>query len=120
MDDYYAVDNNTLYVTTNDRGINFFTNGIVGYKIPRPNAIELGYHNGTITAIDMGTGKTKWAHKVDFRPLVSPLVTNGIVFSGYILFAEKPSIKYTITPFGIPKKNNSNASIKNWLNFGTG
>jgi hypothetical protein len=27
-----------------------------------------------------------------------------VVFSGYIPFAEKPCIKYTITPFGIPKK----------------
>lgn len=104
IDDYHAVDNNTLYVTSNGRGLNFFTNGIVGYKTPVANAIELGYHNGTITAIDMGTGKTKWEHKVDFPPLVSPLVTNGLVFSGYIPFAEKPSIKYTITPFGIPKK----------------
>ncbi|PWU81462.1 MAG: hypothetical protein DLM72_06865 [Candidatus Nitrosopolaris wilkensis] len=51
---------------------------MVGYKIPSTNAIELGYHNGTISAIDMGTGKTKWEHKVDFRPLASPLATNGI------------------------------------------
>jgi len=84
--------------------LNFFTNGIVGYKTPTTNAVELGYHNGTITAIDMGIGKTKWEHKVVFPPLVSPLVTNGLVFSGYIPFVEKPSIKYTTTPFGIPKK----------------
>ena len=41
---------------------------------------------------------------MEFPSLVSPLVTNGLVFSGYIPFAEKPCIKYTITPFGIPKK----------------
>ena len=104
IDNYHAVDNNTLYVTTNGRGLNFFTNGIVGYKTPTTNAVELGYHNGTITAIDAGTGKIKWEHKVGFPPLVSPLVTNGIVFSGYIPFMEKPSFKYTTTPFGIPKK----------------
>ena len=63
----------------------------------------------------MGTGKTKWAHKVDFRPLVSPLVTNGIVFSGYIPFAEKPSIKYTITPFGIPKKITATHQLRTGL-----
>ena len=70
----------------------------------------------SITAINIGTGKTKWEHKVEFPSLVSPLVTNGLVFSGYIPFAEKPCIKYTITPFGI---NSSKASIKNWINFGT-
>jgi len=58
----------------------------------------------SITAIDIGTGKTKWEHKVEFPSLGSPLVTSGLVFSGYIPFAEKPCIKYTITPFGIPKK----------------
>lgn len=58
----------------------------------------------SITAINIGTGKTKWEHKVEFPSLVSPLVTSGLVFSGYIPFAEKPCIKYTITPFGIPKK----------------
>lgn len=67
----------------------------------------------SITAINTGTGKTKWKRKVVFPSLGSPLVTSGLVFSGYIPFAEKPCIKYTITPFGIPKKNNSKASIKN-------
>jgi outer membrane protein assembly factor BamB len=115
IDDYHAVDNNTLYVTTNGRGLNFFTNGIVGYKTPTTNAVELGYHNGTITAIDMGIGKTKWEHKVVFPPLVSPLVTNGLVFSGYIPFVEKPSIKYTTTPFGIPKKITATHQIRTGL-----
>ncbi len=112
IDDYHAVDNNTLYVTTNGRGLNFFTNGIVGYKIPTTNAVELGYHNGTITAIDLGTGKTKWEHKAEFPPLVSPLVTNGVVFSGYIPFVEKPSFKYTNTTFGIPKKITATHEIR--------
>lgn len=58
----------------------------------------------SITAINTGTGKTKWERKVVFPSLGSPLVTSGLVFSGYIPFAEKPCIKYTITPFGIPKK----------------
>jgi hypothetical protein len=69
----------------------------------------------SITAIDVGTGKTKWEHKVEFQSLGSPVVTSGLVFSGYIPFTKKPCIKYIITPFGIPKT----ASIKNWINFGT-
>jgi outer membrane protein assembly factor BamB/plastocyanin len=115
IDDYHAVDNSTLYVTTNGRGLNFFTNGIVGYKTPTYNTVELGYHNGTITAIDIGTGKIKWEHKVGFPPLVSPLVTNGVVFSGYIPFVEKPSIKYTTSPFGVPKKITATHQIRTGL-----
>jgi alcohol dehydrogenase (cytochrome c) len=52
---------------------------------------------------------------VEFPSLVSPLVTNGLVFSGYIPFAEKPCIKYTITPFGIPKKITATHQIRTGL-----
>ena len=33
----------------------------------------------------------KWNYRVDFPPLVSPLVTQGLVFSGYIPFTETAS-----------------------------
>jgi alcohol dehydrogenase (cytochrome c) len=36
----------------------------------------------------MRTGMIKWNYPVDFPPLVSPLVTQGLVFSGYIPFTE--------------------------------
>jgi alcohol dehydrogenase (cytochrome c) len=90
IDAYHAVDNNnTLYLTTNGRGLNYFTDGISGHRTPlTKNSIGLGYQNGTITAIDMRTGKIKWNYRVDFPPLVSPLVTQGLVFSGYIPFTE--------------------------------
>jgi alcohol dehydrogenase (cytochrome c) len=91
IDAYHAVDNhNSLYLTTNGRGLNFFTNGISGHRTPlTKNSIGLGYENGTITAIDMRTGMIKWNYRVDFPALVSPLVTQGLVFSGYIPFTEK-------------------------------
>lgn len=90
IDSYHAVDNNnTLYITTNGRGLNFFTNGLSGYRLPIIKSIELGYSNGTITAIDMRTGAVKWEYKVNFPPLVSPLVTKGLLLSGYIQFVEK-------------------------------
>lgn len=90
IDTYHAVDNNnTLYVTTNGRALNFFTNGTSGYRTPIAKSIELGYVNGTITAIDMRTGVIKWNDKVNFPPLVSPTVSQGLVFSGYIPFVEK-------------------------------
>ena len=91
IDAYHAVDNNnSLYVTTNGRGLNFFTNGISGHRIPfNNNSIGLGYSNGTITAIDMRTGMIKWNYRAEFPPLVSPLVSKGLVFSGYLQFVEK-------------------------------
>ncbi|MGC2571026.1 MAG: PQQ-binding-like beta-propeller repeat protein [Candidatus Nitrosopolaris sp.] len=90
IDAYHAVDNhNSLYVTTNGRGLNYFTNGLSGHRTPLiNNSIGLGFQNGTITAIDMRTGMIKWNYRVDFPPLVSPLVTQGLVFSGYIPFTE--------------------------------
>jgi outer membrane protein assembly factor BamB len=93
IDAYHAVDNhNTLYLTTNGRGLNFFTNGIAGHRTPlTKNSIELGYENGTITAIDVRTGIIKWNYPVEFPPLVSPLVTQGLVFSGYIPFTKTGS-----------------------------
>jgi alcohol dehydrogenase (cytochrome c) len=96
IDAYHAVDNhNSLYLTTNGRGLDFFTNGISGHRIPLTrNSIGLGYENGTITALDMKTGMMKWNYRVDFPPLVSPLVTQGLVFSGYIPFTEKTASQF--------------------------
>ena len=43
----------------------------------------------TITAIDIKTGKIKWQTPIEFPTRVSPLVTNGIVISGYITSVRK-------------------------------
>jgi alcohol dehydrogenase (cytochrome c) len=94
---YHAVDNNdnTLYITATNRGVNYFTDGIAGHKIAAPHTIENGLHNGTIIAMDLRTGKIKWHYQTDFPPRVSPLVTNDIVFAGYIPFTEKTKGKAT-------------------------
>ena len=34
--------------------------------------------------MDLRTGKVKWQYPTEFPPRVSPLVTNGLVFAGYI------------------------------------
>ena len=87
---YHAVDdNNTLYITATNRGLNYFTNGIYGDKKAAPHTIEQGLGNGTIAAMDLRTGKIKWEYQVQFPPIVSPLITNGMVFTGYIPFTEK-------------------------------
>jgi outer membrane protein assembly factor BamB len=87
---YHAVDsNNTLYVTATNRGLEFFTDGLSGHKKAAPNTIEQGLKNGTIYAIDILTGKIKWEFDTEFPPRVSPLVTNDIVFTGYIPYERQ-------------------------------
>ncbi|MGE5661719.1 MAG: PQQ-binding-like beta-propeller repeat protein [Ignavibacteriales bacterium] len=87
---YHAVDsNNTLYVTATNRGLEFFTDGLSGHKKAASNTIEQGLKNGTIYAIDILTGKIKWEFDTEFPPRVSPLVTNDIVFTGYIPYEQQ-------------------------------
>jgi alcohol dehydrogenase (cytochrome c) len=88
---FHAVDNNnTLYITATNRGLNYFTDsGIAGHRVGAPHTIEQGLRNGTIAAMDLRTGKIKWQYQTEFPPRVSPLVTNDIVFAGYIPFTEK-------------------------------
>jgi alcohol dehydrogenase (cytochrome c) len=101
VNNYHAVDNSnkTLYIAATNRGVNIFTNGISGYKIPAPHTIEQGLRNGTIVALDLRTGKIKWQYQTEFPPRVSPLVTGDIVFAGYIPFTEKA--KTSTTTHGI-------------------
>jgi alcohol dehydrogenase (cytochrome c) len=97
VNNYHAVDNsnNTLYIAATNRGVNIFTNGISGYKIPAPHTIEQGLRNGTVVALDLRTGKIKWQYQTEFPPRVSPLVTGDIVFAGYIPFTEKAKTSST-------------------------
>jgi outer membrane protein assembly factor BamB len=85
---YHAVDDDTLYITATNRGLNFFTDGISGHKEDPENSIEQGLVNGTIYALDKKSGLIKWKIDTDYPPRVSPLVSNGIVYSGYIKFGE--------------------------------
>jgi glucose dehydrogenase len=95
INSFHAVYDDTLYIAAVNRGVNYFADGIKGHRVPAPHTIELGLHNGTIDAIDIRTGKTKWEYPTAFPPRVSPLVTNGLVFAGYIPFTEKAKIEST-------------------------
>jgi outer membrane protein assembly factor BamB len=94
---YHAIDNNnnSLYVSATNRGLNYFTDvddggsGVAGHTVAAPHTIERGLSNGTIVAMDLRTGKVKWQYPTEFPPRVSPLVTNDVVFAGYIPFTEK-------------------------------
>src|SRR5919202_564488 len=92
---YHAIDNNnTLYIAATNRGLNYFTdNGVAGHRVAAPHTIDLGLRNGTIAAMDLRTAKIKWQYQTEFPPRVSPLVTDDIVFAGYIPFTEKVNTK---------------------------
>jgi alcohol dehydrogenase (cytochrome c) len=86
---YHAVDNDTLYITGTNRSLNYFTDGISGRVVGAPDTFGLGSYNGTIMALDLITGKIKWQYQTEFPPRVSPLVTDDIVFAGYIPYMGK-------------------------------
>jgi alcohol dehydrogenase (cytochrome c) len=94
---FHAVDNDTLYVSTSSSAGNYFTQGTSGYVNPVFEAMKNGVGNGTITALDMKTGDIKWQYPSELPTWVSPLVTNGIVFSGHITHFGSP---YPVNEFG--------------------
>jgi alcohol dehydrogenase (cytochrome c) len=98
---FAAADNDTLYVSTSSVPENWFVNGNASHLEPAFNATKNGIGNGTFTAVDLKTGKTKWVYPTEFPTWVSPLVTNGIVFAGHITEIGKP-YKYDV--FGTPNK----------------
>ena len=102
---YHAVDsNNTLYITATNRGLEFFTDGLSGHKKAAPGTIEHGLKNGTIYAIDILNGKIRWEIDTEFPPRVSPLVTNDLLFVGYIPY-ERQTKSGTI--LALDKQNGS-------------
>lgn len=96
---YHAADNaNLIYLATTSTTQNFFLKGQAAFE-PVINATKSGFGNGTITSMDLKTGKIRWQTPIDFPTRVSPLVTNGIVISGYYTSPGKP---YTANTFGLP------------------
>ncbi len=70
-----------------------------GGAVPVFDAIDNGHGNGTITKIDARNGQIIWQDKIANPTFVSPLVTNGLVFSGHVTDTGKP---YTSSDFGGP------------------
>jgi alcohol dehydrogenase (cytochrome c) len=97
---YSAADNSTVYVAVSNQGMIYFSGpGTEGHVVPAFDAMPNGMGNGSITALDLKTGEIKWEHKTDFPTWVSPLVTNGVVFSGTITATGTP---YPYGDFGGP------------------
>ena len=90
-----------LYVSTSNVPENWFETGNAGYLSPVFSAIKNGIGNGTITAFDIKTGKTKWVHPTEFPTWVSPAVSGGVVYTGHITNIGTP---YKFDVFGTPAK----------------
>lgn len=97
VQDYSAVDDNTLYVAVSNTALDYFMkpNDTEGYVKPYFDAMPNGIGNGSIIALDLMTGKVKWEYPTEYPTWVSPLVSNGIVFSGHVTATGKP-YKYNI------------------------
>lgn len=96
---YSAFDENTIYVSVTNQGMNFFSRPGEGHVEPAFDSMTNGIGNGSITALDLKTGEVKWKHETDLPTWVSPLVTNGVVFSGTIT-AVGNEVTGVIYPFG--------------------
>jgi glucose dehydrogenase len=101
IEDYTAFDNSTVYAAVSNQGMIFYGGpGVAGSSLPDFESMPNGIGNGSIVALDLRTGVIKWEHKTDFPTWVSPLVTNGVVFSGHITAIGMP---YKFSPdYGDP------------------
>ena len=86
MEAYTANDNKTAYFAVTNMG-QIYT---ISDDWPAFNSIANGIGNGTVTAVDIKTGKIKWVYPTEFPTRVSPAVTNGVVFSGQTTGIGKP------------------------------
>lgn len=92
IEDYTAFDNSTIYAAVSNQGYNFFAGpGLAElHLVPSFETMPNGIGNGSIVALDIKTGDIKWEHKTDFPTWCSPLVTNGLVFTGQITSLGTP------------------------------
>ena len=101
---YSAFDENNVYVAVTNQGRDFFSSPGEGHAEPAFESMLNGIGNGSITALDLKTGEIKWEHKTDFPTWVSPLVTNGMVFSGTITAVgnNETGVTYPFSDYGDP------------------
>lgn len=101
---YSAFDENNLYVAVSNQGVNFFSRPGEGHVEPAFDSMTNGIGNGSIAALDLKTGEVRWEHKTEFPTWVSPLVTNGVVFSGTTTAVgnKETGVMYPFNDYGIP------------------
>jgi len=101
---YSAFDEKNVYVAVTNQGMNFFSKPGEGHVEPAFESMKNGIGNGSIIAMDLKTGKVKWEHKTDLPTWVSPIVTNGVLFSGTITAVgnKETGVTYPFGDYGAP------------------
>jgi alcohol dehydrogenase (cytochrome c) len=94
IESFSAVDKDNVYVAVANTGVIYYVNP--DRTAPAFDSMPNGIGNGSVAALDLKTGKIKWEHKTDFPTWCSPIVTNGLVFSGHVTATGKP---YTYSEF---------------------
>lgn len=89
VEDYTAFDNSTIYAAVTNQGAIYYT-GPGPTVIPDFKTMTNGIGNGSIFALDIKTGSIKWEYDTDFPTWCSPLVTNGLVFTGHVTATGVP------------------------------
>ena len=85
IEDYTAFDNSMIYAAVSNQGLNYIIGpGQESRLEPNFEAMPNGIGNGSIVALDPKTGNIKWQVKTEFPTWCSPLVTNGVVFTGHV------------------------------------
>lgn len=85
IEDYTAFDDSTVYAAVSNQGMVFYGGaGVQGRSLVDFESMPNGIGNGSIVALDLKTGDVKWEYKTDYPTWCSPLVTNGVVFSGHV------------------------------------
>jgi outer membrane protein assembly factor BamB len=85
IEDYTAFDDSTVYAAVSNQGMIFYGGpGVQARSLVDFESMPNGIGNGTIVAMDLKTGEIKWKHKTDYPTWCSPLVTNGVLFSGHV------------------------------------
>ncbi len=105
IESYTAFDNSTIYAAVSNQGMIYFSGpGTEGHVAPAFDMMPNGIGNGSIVALDIKTGDIKWEHKTDFPTWVSPLVSNGVVYTGHItaIGNEMTGVTYPYGAFGGP------------------
>ena len=87
---FTATDGTKVYAAASNQPVYYYSEPSPGRAVPAFDAIPNGYSNGSVNAIDLATGRVVWSYPTDYGTWVSPLVTNGIVFSGHITDTGKP------------------------------
>ncbi len=88
IESFSAVDANNVYLAVANTGVIYYINP--DRTAPAFDAMPNGIGNGSVAALDLKTGKIKWETKTDFPTWCSPIVTNGLVFSGHVTATGKP------------------------------